>query len=283
MIEKFEEKVNDIKRKINKKYFGIFLFMIFGILVIFASNMTNSYKIEKQALQDEYNKYMYQIVGYVNNVEIELEKLTLTNTNNLKITTLADILRLSNLAKSNLESLPVTQDSMQMAAKYLNQVSDYSYMLMKNIVNGGSITAEEQENITKLYNNSKEFSKVLSDIYKDLNSGRIKWDELSKIGDEKLKEDEISEEVLNIDKINKTFQEYEGLIYDGAFSEHILTMEPKYLSKNAVSEEVASNTIYNIFKDKVESVEYLGEISGRIDLYSYNVKLIGEENIRKTL
>ena len=135
MIEKFEEKVNDIKRKINKKYFGIFLFMIFGILVIFASNMTNSYKIEKQALQDEYNKYMYQIVGYVNNVEIELEKLTLTNTNNLKITTLADILRLSNLAKSNLESLPVTQDSMQMAAKYLNQVSDYSYMLMKNIVN----------------------------------------------------------------------------------------------------------------------------------------------------
>ena len=55
MIEKFEEKVNDIKRKINKKYFGIFLFMIFGILVIFASNMTNSYKIEKQALQDEYN------------------------------------------------------------------------------------------------------------------------------------------------------------------------------------------------------------------------------------
>ncbi len=283
MIEKFEEKVNDIKRKINKKYFGIFLFMIFGILVIFASNMTNSYKIEKQALQDEYNKYMYQIVGYVNNVEIELEKLTLTNTNNLKITTLADILRLSNLAKSNLESLPVTQDSMQMAAKYLNQVSDYSYMLMKNIVNGGSITAEEQENITKLYNNSKEFSKVLSDIYKDLNSGRIKWDELSKIGDEKLKEDEISEEVLNIDKINKTFQEYEGLIYDGAFSEHILTMEPKYLSKNAVSEEVASNTIYNIFKDKVESVEYLGEISGRIDLYSYNVKLIEEENIRNVM
>ena len=283
MIEKFEEKVNDIKRKINKKYFGIFLFMIFGILVIFASNMTNSYKIEKQALQDEYNKYMYQIVGYVNNVEIELEKLTLTNTNNLKITTLADILRLSNLAKSNLESLPVTQDSMQMAAKYLNQVSDYSYMLMKNIVNGGSITAEEQENITKLYNNSKEFSKVLSDIYKDLNSGRIKWDELSKIGDEKLKEDEISEEVLNIDKINKTFQEYEGLIYDGAFSEHILTMEPKYLSKNAVSEEVASNTIYNIFKDKVESVEYLGEISGRIDLYSYNVKLIAEENIRNVM
>ena len=113
-----------------------------------------------------------------------------------------------NLAKSNLESLPVTQDSMQMAAKYLNQVSDYSYMLMKNIVNGRSITDEEQENITKLYNNSKEFSKVLSDIYKELNSGRIKWDELSKIGDEKLKEDEISEEVLNIDKINKNNKLY---------------------------------------------------------------------------
>lgn len=281
MIEKFEEKVNDIKRKVDKKFFGIFLFMCFGAMTMFAMNMLNSFKIQKQAVQDEYNKYMYQVVSYVNNVEAELEKLQITSTDNLKITTLADIWRESNLAKANLESLPVTQDSMQNAAKYLSQVSDYSYTLIRQIVNGGKISEEQYDNISKMYDNSKEFSKVLSDIYNDLNSGRIEWNELEKIGNERLPDTDISSEIKNIDKINKTFQEYEGLIYDGAFSDHILTLEPLFLSDNVIEEEKARNTIYKCFnKNKIENIKYIGESSGRIELYNYEVKLKDEEKSR---
>lgn len=281
MIDKFEKKVNEIKEKIDKKFFGIFLFMVFGAMTMFAMNMLNSFKIEKQAVQDEYNKYMYQVVSYVNNVEVELEKLQITSTDNLKITTLADIWRQSNLAKSNLEALPVTQDSMQNASKYLSQVSDYSYTLIKKLVNGGTISDEEYKNISSMSDNSKEFSKVLSDIYNDLNNGKVKWDELEKIGNERIKETDLSAETFNIDKINKTFQEYEGLIYDGAFSDHILNLKPKFLSDNVVDEPVARDTIYNLFeKNKVENINYLGESNGRIDLYNYNVKLKNEENTR---
>lgn len=281
MIEKFEKKLNEIKNKVDKKFFGIFLFMIFGAMTMFAMNMLNSYKIEKQAIQDEYNKYMYQFVSYVNNVKVELEKLQITSTDNLKITTLADIWRQSNLAKSNLEALPVTQDSMQNASKYLSQVSDYSYTLIRKIVNGGTISDEEYNYISNMYDNSKEFSKVLSDIYNDLNSGKIKWNELEKIGNERLGNNNISDEISNIDKINKTFQEYEGLIYDGAFSDHILTLKPKFLSDNIVNEEVARNTIYELFgRNKIENINYLNESNGRIDLYNYDVKLKNEEFIR---
>lgn len=281
MIDKFENKLNEIKEKIDKKFFGIFLFMVFGAMTMFAMTMLNSFKIEKQAVQDEYNKYMYQVVSYVNNVEVELEKLQITTTDNLKLTTLADIWRQSNLAKSNLEALPVTQDSMQNASKYLTQVSDYSYTLIRKLVNGSSISDKEYDNISNMYENSKEFSKVLSDIYNDLNSGKIKWDELEKIGNERIKETEISAEISNIDKINKTFQEYEGLIYDGAFSDHILTLKPRFLSDNVVDESVARDTINNLFgKNKIENINYLGESNGRIDLYNYNVKLKNEEFTR---
>lgn len=281
MIEKFEKKVIELKERVDKKFFGVFLFMLFGAMTIFASTMLNNYKIQKQTVQDEYNKDMYQVVSYVNNVEVELEKLQLTTTDNLKITTLADIWRQSNLAKSNLESFPVTQDSMQNASKYLSQVSDYSYTLIRQIVNGGKISDDQYKDIESMYENSKEFSKVLSAIYNDLNSGKIKWDELSKIGNERLSDTEISAEVANIDKINKTFQEYEGLIYDGAFSDHILTLEPKFLSDNVVEESVARESIYNIFeKDRIEEIKYVGETSGRADLYNYDVKLKDEDSVR---
>lgn len=281
MLEKFEKKVNELKEKVDKKAFGVFLFMLFGAMTIFACNMLNSFKIQKQMVQDEYNKYMYQVVSYVNNVEVELEKLQITNTDNLKITTLADIWRQSNLAKSNLESLPVTQDSMQNASKYLSRVSDFSYSLIKQIVNGEKISNEQYEDIASLYQSAKEFSKVLSDIYQDLNGGKIKWDELSKLGNENLPDTNISTEVSNIDKINKTFQEYEGLIYDGAFSDHILTLEPKFLSDIVVEESQAREKIYDIFnKGDIEEITYLGETSGRIELYNYDVKLKNEESIR---
>ena len=278
MIEKFEKKVNEIKEKIDKRICGVFLYMCFSAMTMFAFTMTNNFKIQKQLVQDEYNKSMYQVVSYMNNVEVELEKLEITSTDNLKITTLADIWRKSNLAKTNLESLPVTQDSLQNASKYLAQLSDFSYSVIKQIIRGEKITDRQYEDIAKMHDSSREFSNVLSSIYNDLNTGKIKWDELSKIGENKLEDTNISDEVSNIDKINKTFLEYEGLIYDGAFSNHILTQDPKYLSDKIVEEAVARESIYNIFDtSKVEEINYIGESSGRIELYNYDVKLKYEE------
>ena len=281
MIEKVENKINLWKRKVSPKFFGVFLFMLFTAMTMFGMEMLNLFKRQKQEVQDEYNKSMYQIVSYVNNVEVELEKLQLTTTSQLKISTLADIWRQSNLAKTNLEALPVSQDSMQNASKYLTQLSDFSYHLMRQLILGKEMEQKEYDNIKNLTKKAIEFSKVLSEIYYDLNNGKIKWDELSKIGNEKLQQVDISQEVANIDKINKTFQTYEGLIYDGAFSDHILAIEPKFLGKDIVDESTARNKIYSIFDEKqIDKITYLGETSGKIDLYEYEVKLKEKEEIQ---
>lgn len=281
MIEKVENKINLWKRKVNPKFFGVFLFMLFAAMTMFGMEMLNLFKRQKQEVQDEYNKAMYQIVSYVNNVEVELEKLQLTTTSQLKISTLADIWRQSNLAKTNLEALPVSQDSMQNASKYLTQLSDFSYHLMRQLILGKEMEQKEYDNIKGLTGKAIEFSKVLSEIYYDLNNGKIKWDELSKIGNEKLQQVEISAETANIDKINKTFQAYEGLIYDGAFSDHILAMEPKFLGKDIVEESTAREKIYSILAEKqIDKIIYRGETSGKIDLYEYEVKLKEKEEVR---
>lgn len=281
MLEKLEIKIDKWKKKINKKYFGILLFMVFGAMTIFGLEMASLFQKEKQKVQDEYNKAMYQVISYVQNVEVELQKLQLTNTDTLKISTLADIWRQSNLAKTCLDEFPVTQDSMQNASKFLTQVSDYSYSLMKQIIAGNGLTEQDYGNIKEISSNAVEFSDVLSEIYQDLNAGRIKWDELAKIGNEKLPDVEGGNS--NIESINKTFQNYEGLIYDGAFSDHILTLEPNFLTGENVSEEEARTTIYELFEESsIESLEYTGDTVGTVELYNYNVKL-KEEKETKTL
>lgn len=281
MIEKFEKKVNELKQKINKKALGVGVFMVFGALSIFGVEMTNNFKRQKQASEDEYNRAMYEMVGYISNVESELAKLQITNTPKMTSTTLASIWKQSNLAKENLEELPSTQNSMSKASKYLSQVSDYSYSLLKKTTQNEKLNDEEYATIAKLYKSSQDLGSIMTDIYNDLNDGRIRWDELKKVSDEKLSQSEEVTTVSNIEKIGKNFQEYEGLIYDGAFSDHLLNMQPKSLSNNEVTKDQAKENIIKIFKEEnIETLEELEDSSGTIDLYNFKLKLKNEPDIK---
>lgn len=281
MMDKFEKKINEIKNKVNKKVVGVIAFMIFGIICIFSMEMANNFKRQKQQVENDYNKAMYQAVGYIKNVETELAKLQITNTDKITITTLSSIWKQSNLAKENLETMPVEQNTFANTSKYLSQLSDYSYSLMKKTIETKKLTDEDYNNIKVMQEECTKLSRVMSDVYQDLNDGRIKWDELKKVGNKKLAELDISSSVANIASIEKSFQEYEGLIYDGAFSDHLLDSNPSYLSDNQVSKEVAKEYIYTLFGD--EDIEYINEkedTDGKIELYNFDVKLKSSSMVR---
>lgn len=272
MIEKIEIKLNKLKKKVNKKVLNVVIFMTFGALIIFSLEMTNNFKRQKNLVQDEYNKSMYLAVSYINNVEVDLAKLLVTSTPKMSAVTLADIWKQANLAKECLEQIPVGQNSMANASKYLTQVSDFSYTLMKQNISDIKLTEEEYEKLKHIYEDSSKLSSKMRDIYDDLNAGRIKWDELEKIGNEKLPDNDISN---SISEVGKTFQNYEGLIYDGAFSDHLLSSEPKFLSQKEISEDDAKKYIEEVIlnDEKIEKIEFKGESNGKIELYNFDVTL----------
>lgn len=272
MIEKIEIKLNKLKKKVNKKVLNVAIFMTFGALIIFSLEMTNNFKRQKNLVQDEYNKSMYLAVSYINNVEVDLAKLLVTSTPKMSAVTLADIWKQANFAKECLEQIPVGQNSMANASKYLTQVSDFSYTLMKQNISDIKLTEEEYEKLKHIYEDSIKLSSKMSDIYDDLNAGRIKWDELEKIGNEKLPDNDISN---SISEVGKTFQNYEGLIYDGAFSDHLLSSEPKFLSKKEISEDDAKKYIEEVIlnDEKIDKIEFKGESNGKIELYNFDVTL----------
>lgn len=272
MIEKIEIKLNKLKKKVNKKVLNVAIFMTFGALIIFSLEMTNNFKRQKNLVQDEYNKSMYLAVSYINNVEVDLAKLLVTSTPKMSAVTLADIWKQANLAKECLEQIPVGQNSMANASKYLTQVSDFSYTLMKQNISDIKLTEDEYEKLKHIYEDSSKLSSKMSDIYDDLNAGRIKWDELEKIGNEKLPDNDISNSIF---EVGKTFQNYEGLIYDGAFSDHLLSSEPKFLSQKEISEDDAKKYIEEVIlnDEKIDKIEFKGESNGKIELYNFDVTL----------
>lgn len=277
MLERFEKKIIEIKNKIGKKNTGIILFSLVCIIALFSMILLKRFKIEKQEVQDSYNRAMYDFVSDINNIENEMTKLKITSNDTYTMTTLASVFAKSNSAKANLDILPFSAGSISNVSKFLNQLSDFSYSLMRNILNGNEIS-EYKENIDSLYIKISELSDVVENIYTDLTASNIKWDELEKVGDEKIKESTAQEELLSVNYIGKTFTEYEGIIYDGAFSNHILTAKPEFLNGNILS----SDEVKNLVKEElnIESIEFKSEQDGRLPLYVFETKLSGFDTLK---
>ena len=280
MIEKIEIKINKIKRKIDPRIVKVVIFMLFGALIIFSLEMTNNFKREKNSVQDEYNRAMYLAVSYVNNVQVDLEKVMVTSTPSMNAITFADIWKQSNLAKESLEQIPASQNSLSNASKFLTQVSDFSYSLMNKNINDNKITDEEYEKIKQVHENSIALSSKMQDIYDDLNDGKVKWDELEKYANKELPNIELGKSLGGFAEVSKSFQRYEGLIYDGAFSDHILNVEPKNIGEKEYSQEDAKKYINKIFeKENIKEVKEKGESKGRLDLYSFEVSFSDKKEV----
>ena len=280
MIEKLEVKINKIKRKIDPRIAKVGIFMLFGALIIFSLEMTNNFKREKNSVQDEYNKAMYLAVSYINNVQVDLEKIMVTSTPRMNAITFADIWKQSNLAKESLEQIPASQNSLSNASKFLTQVSDFSYSLMNKNINENKITDEEYEKIKQVHENLVTLSSKMQDIYDDLNDGKVKWDELKKYANKELPNIELGESLDSFAEVSKAFQKYEGLIYDGAFSDHNLNIDPKNIEEKEYSQEEAKEFVNKIFeKENIKEVKEKGESKGRIDLYNFEVSFSDKKEI----
>ena len=138
-------------------------------------------------------------------------------------------------------------------------------MSRKNIYNE-FLTDEDFKNIKELHEYSKQLQSTLNQLSQDLNNGRLKWGELSDKGSTVF-----SQEVDNISKesfsnLEQNFHEYAGLIYDGAYSEHLINNEKSGLTGDNISEEIA--------RQKVEEFVEIGNIKEILNIgYSQNAKI----------
>lgn len=276
MLEKFENKVLEIKEKMNPRFAGVFAFCIFGLTMLYGMQMANMFKREKQKTQDSYNRSMYELVSYSKNVDSLLTKARVTTTPVESSKIYADIWRQSNLAKENLSILPVNQHGMGNASKFLTQTSDYAYTILKQTVSGNKLTDAQYKELEELNKSSTELAKLLNNVYEDLNVGRLKWDEVEKEANKELEKSEEQGEGSNISKLGEPFKNYAGLIYDGAFSDHIESIKPKMLTGKQVSVEDAKKKIEKMLevnKEKeIENIEKKGDSKGKLDVYIFEVK-----------
>ena len=115
----------------------------------------------------------------------------------------------------------------------------------------------------------------------ELNTGRCSWGELTKKGTVAFAQqvDNISKESFS--NLEENFHEYSGLIYDGAFSEHLTNNEKKGLTGNDIEEEQAKQIAEDfVGKDKIKETSNLGfSENATIPAYDFSITNHSNESI----
>ena len=273
----YREKLLDFKRRLSDRKMYSIVFVVMAAIAIWGIYQYKHAANLRQQLDNQYNRAFYDMVGYVNNVETLLVKSLITSTPEKTASTLQEAWRQSNFAQAYLGQLPVAQDILANTSKFLSQVGDFSYSINNNSMGGKPLSDKEFKSIQDLHGYAAALGKSLDALQEELNSGRIKWGELSQKGPGVFQKVSANAAAQQFENIDKTFQEYPRLIYDGPFSDHLSETESKGLTGEVLSEEKVKEKVIQFFgKDRVESVGSTGKNdSGPIKTYSYTVKFKG--------
>lgn len=266
---------DNIKKAINNKFVRIIIIVAILLLSLLVSFII--YQNEKyiQVSENDYNQSLYELINYVQNVETYLAKSVISTTPEHGAETLTNVWREANLAQAYLAELPVNTNELEKTEKFLNQVSDYSYSLSRKNIYNESLTQEELDNLNELYNYSVELENTLAQLSTDMESGRISWKQLTQKTNNAFAQQVSNISLDSFSNLEENFHEYSGLIYDGAFSEHLTSKEKKGLTGEEVSEEDAKKVVENfVGAENIKEISLNGESENtEILTYDFSVNL----------
>ena len=263
----------DWKNRLKKGHMLSVICILLIIVGILGAILYKKQREYRQASENSYNMAFFELVDYVQNVETYLAKSLISSTPEHGAETLTNLWREANLAQAYLSRLPIESQELASTEKFLNQVSDYSYSLSRKNIYDEKLTQDDLNNLKELHTYSVDLENTLNQLSEDLNNGRFKWGELTEKGTVAF-----AQEVDNISKesfsnLEENFHEYAGLIYDGAYSEHLTSSEPKGLTGDDIDENKAKEIAENfVDKNNIKETNNLGySENATIQVYDFSI------------
>lgn len=268
-------------KKIKEKYIWTISIILLVIAICTTSYAYKTNKDYNNVSNNTYNLSFYELVDYMSDVENYLAKSLVTNEANHSTETLTYIWRAANLAEVYLSQIPIENEGLSNTQKFLNQVSEYSYSLSRKCIEDKNLNKEELDKLKELYNYSVEANNTLNQLSLEINSGTLNWKELSSDGSSMFEKEINNMSVDGFGSIEENFEQYDGLIYDGAYSEHITSKDKKGLTGEEIDEEKAKQTVEGfVNKKNIKELKSLGlSENGTIKSYTFEITTNDNNNI----
>lgn len=275
-----KQKIYDWKDRLKDRHMLSIILIFIAIIAVMGLFMYKKQREYRQASENAYNYAFYELVNYMEEVEAYLAKSLISTSPEHGAETLMNVWRDANLASTYLAQLPINVEGISNAQKFLNQVSEYSYSLANKNINNEALEQEDLDNLEELHDYSIELKNTLNQLANEINEGTISWGELDKKGEVAFAQQVSNLSTESFSNIEENFHEYAGLIYDGAFSEHLTSPERKGLTGDEIDEEKAKKIVESFMgKENIEEINSNGfSENGNIPSYNFSIKVKGGDD-----
>ncbi len=182
-------------------------------------------KINSRAVEYTYMRAAEELSTAADNINNTLEKQLYAGTADYQLQLSEKLRQDSATAKAALEQLPIKELQLENTYKFLSQVGNYALSLSQKAANGEKISDKEYETLKSLHQFSQSLSNDLWGLENSLNSGEIS---LTTAASAMARSNDSTPTITDSFKeMEKGFDKYPTLIYDGPFSDRILNQNPK--------------------------------------------------------
>ena len=219
--------------------------------------------------ENSYNRAFHEMTGCIDEIDSLLSKAQLANDPADMASMASEIFTRAAAAKSCLGQLPSNEIHLESTAKFLAQAGDYTYVLSQDMIKGQPVSEEAHKTLASLNDYASKLKTALLDIEAKIDAGelRLTGTETSRgMNEAEAASGNIIEDLKNVEK---SFDEYPSLIYDGPFSEHIENMQSQMINAAApVSREEAKRRAEDFLG--IRDTEYVSESENTaIDCYVF--------------
>ena len=221
-------------------------------------------------LEQAYNRAFYDTVEQVDNIDLNLAKALSTKDESALQKYLVNVAINSELAESDLQQLPLQDQSKFYTTKLVNQIGDYAKYLNNKLINGETISEQDILALQGLYKENKTFREALHKMYNEMGED-YSFSTMIDGGDGNLI-------INNFNQLQNLSVEYPELIYDGPFSDGQNKREIKGLSGEDVDKMRAEEIFKKAFaKYNITDVQSVGTASGVIECFNVQGKIKDEQ------
>lgn len=220
-----------------KTLWGIWCTLAVGLLLaasVFGISRDIKAEEYENNIKMEYQRCFTEVVQYVDDLQMSLEKSRFVNDREQMLKLSGDIYRQASSAGANLSFLPLKGEPLENLTEFLNQAGNYAYALSYKMLEGNEITDEEYSNLVNLGEYAKIVADSLDSDLEKVYNGTLDIRDTAKNG-----------KASGIDKmmgeIEDQLHDYPSLIYDGPFSSHLTDRSPLFLEGK---EEIDMQTAY---------------------------------------
>ena len=238
--------------------------IILVVLLIIAASWGGSQYAKameyQRALDNMYELSYYELVGSLENIDVDISKLTVSSSPGDSLELLSSISRKCDFAVSSLSNLPLSHPASMDTMQFLNTLGDYCRSLVKS--GGEHIMLSEED-----YTNFSNFRQSCVNLRTTLDGVTYSYD----ISPDKNWEYYQMVSQDNYDPF--TFEqnggiEYPSIIYDGPFSDALIGATAKGLSASTCTQDEALQIAAAALNEGYDTLFVSAQNSKNIDGYS---------------